>query len=767
MSIDSSEMEIEKEHLKDTLKWLESEIKNIQQNDKKLKMSIEDLRKQSRGKYNEELDTKEKLYNITHKSLEKYEESKEKPYFGRIDFREYKSEKETFYIGKFGLGDVENGDEKVIDWRAPLADLYYSGVEGDTFYKSPVGVISGKLSLKRKFLIENGNLKDAFDDGVNEILLKSDNEEGNPLVDEFLKVNLNQSVNNRLKDVVATIQKEQNDIIRAEKNTTLIFQGTAGSGKTTVALHRLAYLLYRYKDKLGGKDVLVIAPNKLFLSYISDVLPDLGVDNVKQMTFEELCSKILHIKCKIYTKDKKLADILENKQCFSKKNMIYNSRIRGSILYRKLIDDYIKYIGEKDLDISDIKVDDYILFDSREIYRLYTKDMKYLPENQKKYKIKKYFELKIDDKIHKIMDKIDFLYDYKIARLKKTMKDSAGRRNKIRFIYDERDEKKEYIIIQSEKNFEDYFNRWTEVDTSKLYEKFLTDKDVFEKIISKKVSRNRWNDLVNEIQANKQNNVIDSDDLAALCYLKFKIDGIPEKFRFKYLVVDEAQDYSSFEMTVLKEISTGSSMTIVGDLAQGIYDYRSISDWNDIIQDIFGVNTRYFQLTQSYRSTVEIIEFANKILELQKSNLIPAVPVLRHGDSPKILKFINNRDFSKSLDKIVKKVHDSNKRTIAIIGKTSVQCKKIRDYLKKYSAYNWNLVKENDNVLKEDKMIIPSYMTKGLEFDCTIIYNCNEENYTENELDKKILYVALTRALHMEYIFYSGKISKIIESFYK
>lgn len=767
MSIDCGEMKIEKEHFKDILNWINSEIENIQSDDMKLKTSIEDLRKQSKGRYNEELDTKEKLYNITHKNLEKYEESREKPYFGRIDFREYKGQKETFYIGKFGLGDIQNGDEKVIDWRAPLADLYYSGVEGKTFYKSPIGVISGELSLKRKFLIEKGKLKNAFDEGINEIMLKSDNEEGNSLVDEFLKINLNQSANNRLKNVVATIQKGQNDIIRTEKNSTLVFQGAAGSGKTTVALHRLAYLLYRYKDKLNGKDVLVIAPNKLFLSYISDVLPDLGIDNVKQMTFEEMCSELLHIKGKIYTKEKKLAHILEDSKISSKKNISLCSRIRGSVLYKKLIDDYVKYIEKKDLDMGDIKVDSYILFNSQEIYRLYLKDMSHMPVNRRKHEIKRYFKLKIDDKINKIVDKIDFFYDYQVARLKKTMEDGLDRRKKIIDIYDKRDRKKKEATITSKKNFEDYFDRWTEVDTSKLYEKFLTDQKVFEKIAAGKVSKSIWDDLAKEVQTNRQNNVIDSDDLAALCYLKFKIEGVPKKFKYKHLVVDEAQDYSSFEMEVLKEMSTSDSMTIVGDIAQGIYDYRGISDWNGLIKDIFGSSVKYFQLTQSYRSTVEIIEFANKVLKIQKNNLKAAAPVLRHGDSPKIVEFKNNRDFSENLDKIVKKVYDSSKNTIAVIGKTYDQCKKIRDYLKKYSVYNWNLVRENDDVLKDDKIIIPSYMTKGLEFDCSIIYNCNQSNYTESELDKKILYVVLTRALHMEYIFYSGKLSKIIADFHK
>lgn len=764
MAINVVDMKNEEEHLEKTLNWIDTQIKNTNSEDKKLKISIDGLRKQSKGKYNEELETKEKLYNITHKNLEKYMASKDKPYFGRVDFREYKGGEETFYIGKFGLGDMEKGDEKVIDWRAPLADLYYSGVSGETFYRSPQGIINGQLNLKRKFLIEDGKLKNAFDEGINEIILQSNDENGNVLMDEFLRINLEQSANSKLKDVVATIQKEQNNIIRSEKNIFLVVQGSAGSGKTTVALHRLAYLLYRYKGKIQGKDIVVIAPNKLFLNYISDVLPNLGIENVKQVTFEEMCSKILHLKSKLYTKDKKLSDIMENKKCSDLKIILESSRIRGSILYKNLIDKYIDYIEKRDVNIDDIKVDNYILFNKKEIVRLYSNDMKHLPINNRKYEIKKYFLLKIDDKINKIMDKIDFYYEYVIARLKKNMKDGPDRRKKLISLYNERDEKKEDTKNRAIQAFENYFDTWSEIDTESLYEEFLNNENVFQKVIKGNISENIWNNIRKEMNENRGKKIVDSDDLAPLCYLKFKIEGVPKNFKYNHIVVDEAQDYSAFQMIILKKMSMNNSMTIVGDLGQGIYYYKGISSWEKLIKDVFDSNAKYIQLQHSYRSTIEIINLANEVLKFQQNNLKPAVPVLRHGKAPQIIKFKNNREFGDALDKIVKEVYSAGKRSIAVIGKTYDECKKIKEYLKKYSSYNWILVRENNSNLNSESIIIPSYMTKGLEFDCSVIYNCNEENYGENELDKKILYVVLTRALHMEYIFYSGKKSKLIKN---
>lgn len=763
MSLNCEQMELEKKALKETRKWIDEEIEKIQQDDKQLKSKIDDLRKESKGKYSEELETKEKLYAITHKNLQKYHESQNQPYFGRIDFREYRREKESFYIGKFGLGDLENGEEKVIDWRSPIADLYYSGTFGESFYRAPMGVISGDLSLKRKFLVKDCELIDAFDEGINEIILKSSNEEGNALIDEYLRINLEQSVSSKLKDVVATIQKEQNDIIRAEKNNALIVQGSAGSGKTTVALHRLAYLLYKYKEKLSGDDILVIAPNKLFLDYISDVLPDLGVDNVKQNTFEGIALDVLGVKSKVYSKDKKLSEILEGKDDDDSKLIIDSSKLRGTIDFKSLIDKYIGYMEAKDLEIEDIKVEHYTLFEKEEIQRLYAKDMVHLSLNKRKDEIKRYFNLKIDEKIKAILDKIDFSYEYQISRVKRTMEDSADRRKKLIKLYDERDNKKDEIKVKSRKGFDDYFDEWKQVDTRKIYISFFNDEDIFKEVTAGKIPEALAHNMREELNSNYEKGIIDSDDLAAMLYLKIKIEGVPEKFKYKHIVIDEAQDYSIFQITVLKELVENNSLTIVGDVGQGIYYYKGIENWEKLIKEVFNVKATYVQLTQSYRSTVEIMEFANKVLSKQKNKIKPAIPVLRHGKVPEVIEFKTNKEFCEKIDEIVKEVESINKNSVAIIGRTYEECKKIKEHMKKYSKFNWDLIKDTDKNLKLEKIIIPSYMTKGLEFDCSILYNCNEENYSNKELDKKILYVALTRALHLEYVFYNGKKSKLIE----
>jgi DNA helicase-2/ATP-dependent DNA helicase PcrA len=760
MAIEKSEFGFEKKNLENTQKWIKNEIKLADENDNELKKKIAELKKESRGRYSEELETSQKLYEITHKNLEKYIEVKDEPYFARIDFKEKRKDNESFYIGKFGLGDSKTGDEIVIDWRAPISDLYYSKTQGETSYEIPDGFIDGELTLKRKFLIRDTELVDAFDEGINEIILKSGDSES-ALTDEFLKINLEESVSSKLKDVVATIQKEQNDIIRAGKNLPLIVQGSAGSGKTTIALHRLAYLLYKYNKTLSGKDILVIAPNKIFLDYISMVLPSLGIDKVMQLTFEELAVKTLQIKGKVLTKDKKLSAVIESKE---KQNYLTeSSKLKGSLLYKAILDRYIRYIEIEDAEVEDIKVDGSTIFKAADIKRLFVKDMQHLPLDKRKDEIKRYFKIKIKERLPELIEKISFNYEYVIARIKKTEEDSPDRRKKITEIYNERDAKKKEIIKLSKESIDGYFEKWKHSDTKALLYKMLKNKEVLAKVAEETVPSKLWEYIIKEFESNEENGFMDSDDLTAIMYLKFKIEGVPEGFTFRHIVIDEAQDYSAFQYAVIRHMASNDSFTIVGDTGQGIYYYKGINSWQKLIKDVFNSSANYVQLTQSYRSTVEIIDFANKVLAKQENSLKPAKPVLRHGNEPEIIEFKGNKEFGIKLDDIVETCHGKGKQSVAVIGRTYEECKYINAFLKKYSKHKWELIKDTDKNVKLEKIIIPSYMTKGLEFDCSVIYNCNEENYADNELDKKILYVALTRALHLEYVCFEEKISPLLE----
>lgn len=763
MAINHLEFCEEEVNLTKNIKKIDLEIGFKDLKDKELEDKIARLNKESHGSYSEELEVTKKLFDITHKNLLNYSDSKNNPYFAKIDFREYKKDRENYFIGKFAIGESKSGDEIVIDWRAPIADLYYSGLLGDSSYEAPVGWINGELFLKRKFIIREGKLIDAFDEGGNELILKSNDDE-NSLVDEFLKLNLEESLSSKLKEVVATIQKEQNDIIRASINGPLIIQGSAGSGKTTVALHRLAYILYKHRNTLKGEDILVLGPNGIFLDYISNVLPSLGIDDVKQSTIENLALAELKLKYKVITRDFKLSALLEMENTTEKRLIEAVSKIKGSTLFKRIIDRYIRYLEINDGEnIKNIMVDEFTLFDESEIKRLYLKDLVNLPLDKRKEEIKRYFKLKKKEKIKEYYEKISFYYDLQILRLKKSKEDSEERRIELIGFYDLRDSKKNWIIKNYDKVLDGYFSSWSHFDIEKLYYDMFLQSEVFEKISEGSISNKFCEEIIQRLKENKENKVVDIEDLIPILYLKYKILGTSQGKKFKHIVVDEAQDYSLFAFELIKELSLNNSYTIVGDLGQGIYYYNGISDWQELINKVFNENNTYIALKQSYRSTVEIIEVANSVLENQKLNVKPSIPVLRHGIKPDILEFKDLKEFSKLVDEIATFVKDQGKNSVAIICKNNSDCKKVKDILKKNSVNSWNYLDDKKKEIDMKFIILPVYMAKGLEFDASIIYNCNIDTYKNTMEDSKLLYVALSRALHFEYILYNGELSTLLK----
>ena len=335
----SGNLALEKEILEQKRKDILNEVEEKRKYQAEISKKLRILTKEAKGSYDQEKENTEKIYNLLKKEIENYEEALKNPYFGRVDFNEKLGIEEKIYIGKKGITSTVDGEEIVVDWRAPVADLYYSGTGGEAYYKAPMGIVEGELNLKRKFLFNDDNLDKVFDESTNEIIING--EEGSELVDEFLKINLEESRGKKLKEVVATIQREQNDIIRWPKNLPIIVQGSAGSGKTTIALHRLAYLLYRYRESMEGKDILVLAPNKLFLDYISDILPTLGSNDVKQTTFQELVMKTLKLKGKIKTKDDKIKELIEVEDKREKEFIVNASRFKGNLIFKTIIDRYI------------------------------------------------------------------------------------------------------------------------------------------------------------------------------------------------------------------------------------------------------------------------------------------------------------------------------------------------------------------------------------------------------------------------------------------
>ncbi|GAA0771696.1 RNA polymerase recycling motor HelD [Clostridium subterminale] len=760
MTINREETLKEEMKFNSTKEWIGEQLLKTEKKCEEYETKIAALKKSAGGTFSTELILAQNIQDFANKDLHKYNESKDNPYFARIDFKEKIRDMESFYIGKFGLIDEVKNEEVVIDWRAPLANLYYSGTFGPASYTAPMGEIQGELLLKRKFQVKDGKIINIFDEGVNELIVPV-SEDGEELVDEFLKINLEENMSKKLKDVVNTIQREQNEIIRAYKNKPIIIQGSAGSGKTTVALHRLAYLVYTYGDEMNNRNILVVAPNQLFLDYISDILPNLGVSNVKQSTFEELCGTILNTKHKIITKDKKLAHIMECKDEEEIKYITASSKIKGTMTYKTIMDRFIKYLERRSSEVDDILVDEYVLFTSKEIKRLYIKDLGNLPINKRKDEINRYFKSKLKNRIEEIKEKIENIYFFKIKDIKDRKDISEeDKRKKIIRTYDERDELIGGLKTKGSKSLKEFFVGWKKISVVDSYINLYNDEEAFSSVTDNCIPKKLADYMKDEINENIAKKNIDCDDLTALTYLQLKLEGVGEE-NYIHTVIDEAQDYSLMQFNVLKEISKNNSMTIVGDLGQGIYNYKGINSWEGLIEKVFNEDATYITLSQSYRSTVEIIEFANKVLAKQELNIKPALPILRHGDKPRVI-YAEEHEEIRIIDSLLEEIYSKNKKTVAIICKTYKECKELHKILKKQSKYKWEMIEESQNKLDINNVVIPSYMTKGLEFDATIVYNCNENIYKDEVLDKKLLYVALTRALHLQYVMYNGSFSSLL-----
>lgn len=644
-------MKEELEYLDYTLKKLDEEI-----DDSKLK--IKNIKELYKFDYEAMLEEKDKL----EKEIVSLTKAKLKPYFARIDFQS-KTNFDKCYIGKKGVTDCDN-NVITVDWRSPIASVYYDANIGDCEYSSPSGIIKGNLLLKRQYTIENGNLID-----YNDVDTVSN--------DELLKPYLSVSADNRLKNIVSTIQSEQNKIIREKMNKNLVIQGVAGSGKTTVALHRIAYLVYNNRNLFKPSDYMVIGPNRFFVSYISSILPDLDVNGVIQNTFNEL---FLNYVPERFTINNSL-DILKEKDEIAS--------LKLSMNMKNYIDNYfnqLKIIPNDDLVVNGIKL----------LNKSFINDL-YNDLNEKIY-------VSVKSKIDRIILLSSKYLNDNIDNISNKMINSNV-------------SQKEIINIKSNINL--YLKKHFKVLDKKI-------KDIYVDILNN----------LNIDTINIRKNIIDVEDIPSLMYIKYKMFGSSEFDNYRHIVIDEAQDYGKFAFFVINKIFKNSTFSIYGDLAQSLYPYRSIDNW-ECLEEIFD-NFEILKLNKSYRTTIEIMNEANKINDLLK--LDRAIPVIRHGEEVEY--------FDGNILNIINRIKDKYK-TIAIITKEQNEANIIYEELKKY--IDISLINSSNFCYNGSVSVLPSYLSKGLEFDAVIINGENSFN-VDNVLDMKLLYVSKTRALHKLFI---------------
>lgn len=643
--------------------------------------------------YQDKEEAVKKKY-ILEKKINVLKQNVEKPYFARIDFKNPKENiTDICYIGKVGIINYDN-KIVIVDWRAPISSLYYDSNVGSATYKVENEEIVGELLLKRQYNIEN------------QVLL-SFNDVDTVSNDELLKPYLGVSADARLKNIVATIQGEQNEIIRSDIHKNLIIQGVAGSGKTTVALHRIAYLVYNYKDTISNNQYMVIGPNKFFINYISSVLPDLDVNDVRQYDLIDFASNYLEEKLKIEPGYTSL------------------SKQKTSIEFLNIINNYLDNYFKNSCPTGDLKIKDFVLLPNQKIKEVWEE------LNNKNYEV-------LSDKVDRAIILLDkYLTD--------NHQNTILRMNNY---YDNELEKgKDILKIRTERTT-------TLEQLKKSYTPLL--KKHFSKVIKKATLI--YKEILTNLNGNnyKYDGKIYYEDLPGFLYINYKMYGSKEYIDMKHVVIDEAQDYNQLTFYALKKIMKNSTFSIYGDLAQSLYPYRSLDKWEDIKDNVFkDINIKY--LSKSYRTSIEIMKEANKINKHLKLN--EAEAVIRHADEV-IYHKINNKYLD--IEYYVNLCIEKGLKSVAIITKTQNEAETI--YEKLIDKINVSIIDDTNQEYNGGICIITSKLSKGLEFDGVIVVDADEEIYkSTNTLDMKLLYVSMTRAMHNLVVMYSENLCEALK----
>jgi len=668
-------------------------------------------------------------YTELEKRIAKHERMLSNPYFARIDFTEEGyDDTEKIYIGLFNLMDEETHDIKVFDWRAPISSLYYRSEIGPVEYLAPSGKIRGAISLKRQYKITKGVLEYFFDSNVN-------------IVDEMLMEALSKNMTSKMKTIVETIQMQQDLIIRDLKNDLLVVQGVAGSGKTSVALHRIAFLLYQGLNmKLSSNNVIIISPNTLFSKYISNVLPELGEENIREFTFENIFSRLFENNLSVKTKSENFENIIcaetEKKRDFLRSY----DEFKGSYAFMKIIERFIHYFEHKLIPFEDIYHNGKII-ENKHLLKAFLLSGKLDMPTAKKLKIIE----------NRLMNKVR---DHKNNRREK-IETAVSRCNGHEF------EIKSFTRVLAAKetnSLVEKIHRFTEFDCYELYKKLFSDKSLFKSLGKGLPLPENMDEIIDyTIRGIDDPYNIPYSDGIAMMYLKIKAEGVDAFGGIKQVIVDEAQDYYPMHYCVLKGLFRDARFTIVGDVNQSIEKKSDLSLYDEIISIFNFEKSSKIYLNKSYRNSYEISKFSEKLLEERS---IDTEYFKRNEEKPEIISEKSSEGLDDKIIEDVGKYMDQGYNSIAIICKDRKEASDL--YFRLKSRIDIKLVDYVGEQNLFGAIIVPIYLAKGLEFDAVMIYEANDKKYSTS-FDKKLLYVASTRALHRLSFYYTGKISRYLK----
>lgn len=652
------------------------------------------------------------LHDQMNMVYEKNQKALNKPYFGRIDFHDETLDRdETIYIGKGGISR-DTTHQIVVDWRAPVANSYYENGLGKCSYTAPGDKqIAIELNLKRTYEIEKGRLLDYFD---SEVIANDD------LLTKYLSKN-KQAV---LGEIVATIQKEQNEIIRKSPYHNIIVQGVAGSGKTTVAMHRISFILYNYAERFKPDDFYIVGSNRILLNYITGVLPDLDVYGIRQMTMEELFVRLLYEDW-----DEKKYSIRRGAKSGNQESVkgglswfldlkAFCDKLEWDSILRESI-----YLNPRQF-VEGLRDGKSGVYDETVGRKVQPQDLILLVDQEA---VERYI---LQNPIISMQNKINMLNERLTNKIKEEF---LGKGVK-------------YTTAEKKAILKAYRNRYGgKVWKGSIY-------DLYRRFLEQQALKGKGVEI--------PGNEFDVYDLAALAYLYKRIKETEVISEAHHIVIDEAQDFGMMAYSVLHFCIKDCTYTVMGDVSQNIHFGFGLNDWEELRElllpdemDSFGI------LKKSYRNTVEISDFATGILHHGKFSSYPVEPIIRHGE-PVIVRQSPETDLIRDAANICKEWQEKGYDTIAVVCRNqhgaSWAAKELGQYME---------IMENDlekAVFGNGVMVLPVEYTKGLEFDTVLILDPTRTDYPVDDGHAKLLYVAATRALHELCVLYSEDLTGLI-----
>ncbi|MCD2348014.1 HelD family protein [Clostridium guangxiense] len=665
--------------------------------------------------YLSEINIKSSIFEKSAARITAYKKMLSSPYFGRIDFKEDGfDDTEKIYIGMHNLLDENTDEILVYDWRSPVASMFYEGELGQSHYNSPIGIVSGNISLKRQYKIQDSKLIYFFDSSLQ-------------IKDSMLQEILSKNSSDKMKNIVQTIQKDQDVIIRDTENELLIVQGCAGSGKTSIALHRIAFLLYiGMSSNLSSNNFIIISPNSIFSKYISGVLPELGEENVNQITYDEISSKYLNNGLRLERRNEQLEDLILSKNS----TKLDNINFKGSTIFLEILNRFIDYYLRKLIPFADVYYNNKVIYSKDEIKNMFLNNKIGMAPAKRLKRI----ENIIFNKIHPIQKE-------RLKKIEVIVKNSYGHELEVKSF-------SRLLSIKETKILVNDLSKFTRIDYLALYKLLFFNLKLFKKLCKGLALPSNINEIIEYTRKSLSEKFIPYEDCTPIMYLKLKFNGLNDFSQISHVVIDEAQDYYPFQFEIFKLLFPKARYTILGDFNQAMENKKDETIYEDIDKILHKNRSLKLFLNKGYRSSMEINLFAQKVLG-KKNTSIDFFE--RHENKPEIISLPNEVSIYTSIVSDIERFHNDGFKSISIICRTHKEAKKAYAALKNLSDVK--LIDSDALEIEKGTLIIPSYMAKGLEFDAVIILSTFTENYT-NEFDKRLLYVACTRALHRLKLYY-------------